>query len=147
MKIDFIKLRENASVPARATPMSAGYDLCAAIDAPIVIPPGERKMIPIGIAAAPERCDIGLFVFPRSGLSVKYGITLPNCVGVIDPDYRGEIMVPLINYGSETFTFETGMRIAQLVALPVLTQEWRLTENLSSTERGTGGFGSSGINK
>lgn len=147
MKIEFIKLRETASVPVKATPMSAGYDLCAANEEAICIPSGGIRMIPIGIAAAPERSDIALFVFPRSGLGAKYGITLANSVGVVDSDYRGEIMVPLINHGQDAFTVETGMRIAQLIAMPVLSQEWQETDSLDSTDRGTGGFGSSGINK
>ncbi len=147
MKIEFIKLKETASVPVKATPMSAGYDLCAANEEAICIPAGEIRMIPIGIAAAPERSDIALLVFPRSGLGARSGITLANSVGVIDADYRGEIMVPLINHGHESFTVETGMRIAQLVAVPVLSQEWQAADTLDSTERGTGGFGSSGIIK
>lgn len=144
MKIFFKKLRENACVPVKATPFSAGYDLCAAVCEPVVIPKGEIRMIPIGIAAAPERTDIALFVFPRSGLASKNGITLANSVGVIDADYRGEIMVPLINHGNEEFTVTNGMRIAQLIVMPVLSQEWTCTDELNETERGKSGFGSSG---
>lgn len=144
MKILFKKLRENAVVPKKATEYSAGYDLCCAANEPIVILPGEIKMVPIGIAAAPERSDIALFVFPRSGLSAKHGVTLANSVGVLDSDYRGEIMVPLINHGKESFTVTTGMRIAQIIAMPVLSQEWICTEHLDKTSRGDGGFGSSG---
>lgn len=145
MKIFFKKLRESAVIPVRATKYSSGYDLCSASPSPIIIPTSEIKMIPIGIAAAPERTDIGLFVFPRSGLASKYGITLANSVGVIDADYRGEIMVPLINHGKENFTVTTGMRIAQLIVIPVLSQEWTETDILDNTERGNSGFGSSGI--
>lgn len=146
MKIFFKKLRENASVPVRATEYSAGYDLCSASSGDIVIPAGEIRMIPIGLAASPERNDIALLVFPRSGLASKYGITLANSVGVIDADYRGEIMVPLINHGKEKFTVTEGMRIAQLVITPVLSQEWTEAECLDETDRSSGGFGSSGIN-
>lgn len=146
MKILFKKLRENASVPRRATQCSAGYDLCSASAEDIVIPVGEIRMIPIGIAASPEREDIAMFVFPRSGLAAKYGITLANSVGVIDADYRGEIMVPLINHGKEEFTVTEGMRIAQLIVMPVLSQEWTESECLDETDRSTGGFGSSGMN-
>lgn len=145
MKILFKKLRENAVIPVRATEHSAGYDLCSAADEPIVIPVGEIRMIPIGIAAAPERTDTALFVFPRSGLAAKHGITLANSVGVVDADYRGEIMVPLINHGKDDFTVTTGMRIAQLIVMPVLSQEWIASESLDETTRGEGGFGSSGI--
>ena len=145
MKLLFKKLRDNATVPVRATEYSVGYDLCSAASSPIIIPSGEIRMIPIGIAAAPERTDVSLLVFPRSGLASKYGITLANCVGVIDPDYRGEIIVPLINHGKEEFVVTTGMRIAQLVVMPVLSQEWIETDIIDNTERGSSGFGSSGI--
>ncbi len=145
MKIFFRRLKSTASIPVCATECSAGYDLCSASEAPITIPSGEIRMIPIGIAAAPERTDIALFVFPRSGLGAKYGITLANSVGVVDSDYRGEIMVPLINHGKKDFTVKTGMRIAQLVAMPFLSQEWTEAEALDDTERGNSGFGSSGM--
>lgn len=145
MQILFQKCRDSAAIPMRATPYSAGYDLCSASEKPIVIQPGEIRRIPIGIAAAPERTDIAMLVFPRSGLASKYGITLANAVGVIDADYRGEIEVPLINLGKEDFTVTCGMRVAQLVVTPFLTQEWMITDTLDETERGTGGFGSSGL--
>lgn len=147
MQIQFIKCRESATVPTQATPMSAGYDLYAANEDPIVIPRGEIRRIPIGIAAAPERTNIAMLVFPRSGLASKHGITLANAVGVIDADYRGEIQVPLINHGCEDFTVPCGMRIAQLVITPVLSQEWTPAESLDETQRGSGGFGSSGLNQ
>lgn len=145
MKILFKKLRENACAPTRATQHSAGYDLCSASAEPVIIPVGEIRMIPIGIAASPERNDIALLVFPRSGLAAKHGITLANSVGVIDADYRGEIMVPLINHGKEDFTVTEGMRIAQLVVTPVLSQEWTEAERLDETQRSSSGFGSSGV--
>ncbi|MGN0592139.1 MAG: dUTP diphosphatase [Ruminococcus sp.] len=144
MQIRFKKCRASAVMPTQATPGSAGYDLYSANDSPIVIPVGEIRMIPIGIAAAPERSDVVLLLFPRSGLSTKYGITLANVVGVIDSDYRGEIQVSLINHGKEAFTVTGGMRIAQLLAMPVFHQEWILTDTLDETKRGSGGFGSSG---
>lgn len=145
MKLLFKKLKDTAIVPVRATEYSAGYDLCSASESPIVIPIGEIRMIPIGIAVAPERTDVALFVFPRSGLASKCGVTLANSVGVIDSDYRGEIMVPLINHGKEDFIVTTGMRIAQLVVMPILSQEWTETDLLDDTSRGNNGFGSSGI--
>ncbi len=91
------KLRENAAVPLRSTSGSAGMDLSACIDNDIIILPGEIKMVPTGIAAEPDTNEIALLIYPRSGLSSKYGISLANCVGVVDSDYRGEIKVPLIN--------------------------------------------------
>ncbi len=144
MQIQFKKCRESATAPMQATPYSAGYDLCSASEDPIIIPAGEIRRIPIGIAAAPERTDVVMMIFPRSGLASKYGITMANAVGIVDADYRGEIQVPLINLGKEDFTVTCGMRVAQLVAVPILSQEWILTETLDETERGSGGFGSSG---
>ncbi len=146
MKILFKKCRNNAVMPLRATPASAGYDIYSANEAAVVIPAGEIRLIPTGLAVSAERTDIGLFIFPRSGFSAKYGVTLTNSVGVIDSDYRGEIMLSLINHGKEDFTVEPNMRIAQLVVLPVFTQEWIETDSLDDTDRGTGGFGSSGNN-
>lgn len=146
MKILFKKLRKDAVIPIRATAYSAGYDICSVSDETIVIPSGEIRMIHTGISAAPERNDVALFVFPRSGLGAKYGITLANSVGVIDSDYRGEIMIPLINHGKESFTVSSGMRIAQLIVMPVISQDWMEAENLGETERGESGFGSSGLN-
>ncbi len=146
MKILFKKCRNTAVMPLRATPSSAGWDIYSANENAVIIPTGEIRLIPTGIAVSPERRDIGLFIFPRSGLSAKFGITLTNSIGVIDPDYRGEIMLSLINHGKEDFTVEPNMRLAQLIAFPVLTQEWVETDTLDDTERSTGGFGSSGNN-
>ena len=146
MKILFKKCRNTAVMPLRTTPSSAGWDIYSANEDAVIIPSGEIRLIPTGIAVSPERRDIGLFIFPRSGLSAKYGITLTNSIGVIDPDYRGEIMLSLINHGKEDFTVEPNMRLAQLIAFPVLSQEWIETDTLDDTERSTGGFGSSGNN-
>lgn len=146
MKILFKKCRNTAVMPLRATPSSAGWDIYSANENAVVIPPGEIRLIPTGIAASPERTDVGLFIFPRSGLSSKYGIALANSVGVVDSDYRGEIMLPLINHGKEDFTVEPNMRMAQLIVLPVLSQEWTETDNLDDTSRSSGRFGSSGTN-
>ncbi len=138
------KLRENAAVPLRSTSGSAGMDLSACIDNDIIILPGEIKMVPTGIAAEPDTNEIALLIYPRSGLSSKYGISLANCVGVVDSDYRGEIKVPLINHGHESFTVTPGMRIAQLVAAPVILPEIEVAEELCETARSNGGFGSTG---
>lgn len=138
------KLRENAAIPVRSTSGSAGMDLSACIDNDIIILPGEIKMVPTGIAAEPDTNEIALLIYPRSGLSSKYGISLANCVGVVDSDYRGEIKIPLINHGHESFTVTPGMRIAQLVAAPVILPEIRVAEELCETARSDGGFGSTG---
>ena len=145
MKLTFKKLDPKAVIPSRATSGSAGLDLCACLDAPVTIEAGEIKMIPLGITAEPDREDIALLIYPRSGLSSKYGVSLANCVGVVDSDYRGAWFVPLINHGKEPFTVEHGMRIAQLIPTSILMPEIEVSDQLSETERGTGGFGSSGI--
>ncbi len=145
MKLLFQKLRENAVLPVRATPQSAGADLCACLDDPVTIPPGETVMIPLGLTCQPTETDVALLIFPRSGLASKKGITLANAVGVVDSDYRGEWHVPLHNISAEPFTVEHGMRVAQLVVVPVLFPEMEETGHVDTTERGAGGFGSSGI--
>ncbi|MBQ6035329.1 MAG: dUTP diphosphatase [Ruminococcus sp.] len=145
MKLTFKKLDPRAVIPSRATSGSAGLDLCACLDAPVTIEAGEIKMIPLGITAEPDREDIALLIYPRSGLSSKYGVSLANCVGVVDSDYRGAWFVPLINHGKEPFTVEHGMRIAQLIPTSILMPEIEVSDQLSETERGAGGFGSSGI--
>ena len=145
MKIKTVKIRENAKLPFKATSGSAGADLYACINEPVVIPAGERAMIPIGIAMEIP-LGYGGFVFPRSSAAVKDGISLPNCVGVIDSDYRGEISVPLINHGWAYYTVNPGDRIAQMVIMPVEDAVYELSDELSDTERGSGGFGSTGKN-
>ena len=145
MKLTFKKLDPQAVIPSRATPGSAGLDLCACLDAPVTLDPGEIKMIPIGITAQPDSDDIALLIYPRSGLSSKYGVSLANCVGVVDSDYRGAWFVPLINHGKEPFTVEHGMRVAQLIPTRILMPDIEVSDDLSETERGKGGFGSSGI--
>jgi dUTP pyrophosphatase len=145
MKITFKKLDSSAVIPKRATPGSAGMDICACLHEPVVIAPGEIKLIPTGLTAEPDESDVALLIYPRSGLSSKYGISLANCVGVVDSDYRGAWFVPLINHGSTPFTVEHGMRIAQLVPTRVLIPDIEVSDELSDTERGSGGFGSSGM--
>lgn len=138
------KVRENAIIPKRATGGSAGMDLYACIDAPIEMKPGDRVMVPTGIAIALPDANLVALIFARSGLAVKKGINLSNSVGVIDSDYRGEIQVGLINQSRETYTLEAGERIAQLVVMPVALPEVMEVDELDSTERGEGGFGSTG---
>ena len=145
MKLTFKKLDPRAVIPSRATVGSAGLDLCACLEAPVVLAPGEIKMIPIGITAEPDSDDIALLIYPRSGLSSRYGVSLANCVGVVDSDYRGAWFVPLINHGKEPFTVEHGMRVAQMIPTRILIPDIEVSDELSETERGSGGFGSSGI--
>ncbi|MCD7810831.1 MAG: dUTP diphosphatase [Ruminococcus sp.] len=145
MKLIFKKLKENAVIPSRATPQSAGLDICACIDEPVTLEAGEIKMIPTGIVSAVDESDVALLIYPRSGLSSKFGVTLANCVGVVDSDYRGEWFIPLINNGTKPFTVENGMRIAQLIPTRIIIPEIEVSESLTETDRGCGGFGSTGI--
>ena len=138
------KVRENAIIPKRATAGSAGLDLCACIDEPLTVKAGERAVIPSGIAIALESSEVVALVFARSGLAIKHGISLSNSVGVIDSDYRGEICVGIINTSRENYTVNPGERIAQLVLTPVIPAEPVEVESLDETERGAGGFGSTG---
>lgn len=137
------KLREGAVLPQRQTEGAAGYDLSACLEAPVTLQPGEGYPFPTGLAAEIPQGYAGM-VFCRSGLGVKHGISLPNCVGVIDSDYRGELVVPLRNFGDGAYTIQPGERIAQLVIMPVLLPEIVEVEELSQTQRGQGGFGSTG---
>ncbi|MCW8971616.1 MAG: dUTP diphosphatase [Rhodospirillales bacterium] len=130
-------------LPGYATAHSAGMDLLAAIDKPVALYPGDRAVVPTGIAIAlPEGFEAQ--VRPRSGLAANQGITVLNSPGTIDADYRGEIGVILINHGREQATIERGMRIAQMVIAPVTTINWNETDALPETARGGGGFGSTG---
>lgn len=144
MELKIKKLRENAKVPVRGTSGSAGLDLCAAVYEPIILNGGDTAMIPTGIAIALPSADYGAFIFPRSGLAVKHGIGLLNSVGVVDSDYRGEIMVGVINQVKAPYTIEPGERIAQMVIMPVSMMPVSEVEVLDETERGSGGFGSTG---
>lgn len=138
------KLNENAVVPAQATAGSAGMDLSACLDNDVIIAPGEIKLIPTGLAAAPDTNQCALLIYPRSGLASKHGISLANCVGVVDSDYRGEIKIPLINNGHESFTVTNGMRIAQMIMTPVIIPRIEAADKLDETQRSSGGFGSTG---
>ncbi len=130
-------------LPAYATEFSAGMDLCAAIESPVTLKPGERGMIPTGLAIAlPSGFEAQ--VRPRSGLAAKNGVTVLNSPGTIDADYRGEIKIILVNFGAEPFTIERGMRIAQMVVARHATVQWDDVGELTETGRGTGGFGSTG---
>jgi len=130
-------------LPAYETAHAAGMDLMACIPADMELAPGKRALIPTGFAIAlPEGFEAQ--VRPRSGLAAKHGITVLNAPGTIDADYRGEIGVILINLGETAFAISRGMRIAQMVIAPVSRAQWREAESLDDTQRGTGGFGSTG---
>ena len=130
-------------LPGYATPGAAGMDLLAAVDAPVVVPPGGRALVPTGLQVAlPPGHE--LQVRPRSGLALRHGIVLPNSPGTVDEDFRGEVQVIVLNTGTAPFTVERGMRIAQAVLAPVLRAEWEEVEMLDDTARGAGGFGSTG---
>ncbi len=142
-KINVKKLRPDARLPVYGTEFSAGADLCACLDAPVTLQPGETKLISIGIAMEIPAGYAGL-VFARSGLASKRHLAPANKVGVIDPDYRGEFFVPLHNHGPLPQTVEPGERIAQMILTPFLTAQFVEAETLSDTVRGAGGFGSTG---
>lgn len=138
------KVSENAIIPNRATSGSAGMDLHACMDKEVTLNPGERTLIKCGVAISLPSNEYVALLFARSGLAIKHGISLSNCVGVIDSDYRGELCVALCNLGSEPYTIKPNERIAQLVIMKVETPEFNEVKTLDSTERGTGGFGSTG---
>lgn len=142
--IQFMKLRENAVIPRRATPGSAGMDLHACIGEPVTIHPQKLVMIPTGLSMSLPHSGYGAFLFARSGLGVKHGICLSNGVGVVDSDYRGEICVGLCNVSDAPYTIEPGERVAQLVVLPVAMLACEQVDSLDETQRGAGGFGSTG---
>ena len=131
-------------LPAYATQQSAGLDLMAAVAADVTLAPGTRQLIPTGLAIALP-AGFEAQVRPRSGLALKHGITVLNSPGTIDADYRGEIQVLLINHGSVPFTIRRGDRIAQMVVAPVTQIAWNIVERLDETERGGGGYGSTGV--
>jgi dUTP pyrophosphatase len=139
----FIRNRSGHPLPEYATIASAGLDVRAKLELPMVLQPDEWKLIPTGLfVALPVGTE--LQVRPRSGLAFKHGITVLNSPGTIDADYRGEIGVLLINHGAKPFTVEHGERIAQIVLARYEQINWKETENLPSSDRGTGGFGSTG---
>ena len=145
IKVRIKRLTNGADVPlpTRMTEHAAGFDLSAAVPGPTLLQPGDIRLIPCGFAmAVPHGYEAQ--VRPRSGLSSKHGVTMVNAPGTIDSDYRGEVRVPLINLGPQPFTIERGMRIAQMLILPVPTSEIVEVEELDETARGGGGFGHTG---
>ncbi|MCK5575174.1 MAG: dUTP diphosphatase [Sphingomonadales bacterium] len=148
VKLQRLPHSEGLATPAYETQDSAGMDLPAALDegTTLVLEPGAQAMVPTGFAMAlPSGYEAQ--VRPRSGLAAKHGITVLNSPGTIDADYRGEVKVILINHGSDAFTIERGMRIAQMVIAPVTQARWEEVSSLDETMRGEGGFGSTGVGK
>ena len=140
-----VKIVNNSrfALPEYQTPLSAGLDIRANLDESVTLHPLERAMIPTGLyVELPEGCEMQ--IRPRSGLAAKHGITVLNSPGTIDADYRGEIKVILVNLSNTPFTIEPGERIAQMIVARYEQVEWQAVESLSETERGAGGFGSTG---
>ena len=142
MKVKIVNHSKHA-LPEYQTPLSAGLDIRANLDESVTLRPLERAMIPTGLfVELPEGCEMQ--IRPRSGLAAKHGITVLNSPGTIDADYRGEIKVILVNLSNEPFTIESGERIAQMIVARYELIEWQPVEELGATERGAGGFGSTG---
>ena len=131
-------------LPAYATDGSAGLDLRACLDAPLELTPGRTELLPTGLAIWVEDPALAAVILPRSGLGHKHGIVLGNLVGLIDSDYQGQLMVSCWNRGTSTYTIQPGERIAQLVIVPVVQVELEVVDEFTATDRGAGGFGSSG---
>ena len=143
MKVSVKKMRPGAKLPVYGSAMAAGADLCACLDAPAVIPAGQTVMVPTGIAMEIPAGYAGL-VYARSGLAATRDLAPANKVGVIDADYRGEIFVPIHNHGSEDRVLEPGERMAQIILTPFLAADFTQVDELSDTQRGEQGFGSTG---
>ncbi len=143
INLKILKLDETVQTPCYQTEGAAGMDLCAFLESPITLKSLERKLVPTGLKIELPK-GFEAQIRPRSGMSVKHGITLINCVGTIDEDYRGEVCVPIVNLSTEEFTINNGDRIAQMVIAPVTKAEIEVVSELSDTQRGEGGFGSTG---
>jgi dUTP pyrophosphatase len=144
VKVLDTRIGKEFPLPQHATPGSAGVDLRACIDAPIELRPGDTQLIPSGIAIHLDDPGYAAIVLPRSGLGHKHGIVLGNLVGLIDSDYQGQVFVSVWNRGQTTFTIQPGERIAQLVVIPVAQVDFEVVEAFAESQRGAGGFGSSG---
>lgn len=138
------KIGREIPAPFYASAGAAAMDLHACLDQAVTIPAGKRAVIPTGIAIALPSSEYVALVFARSGLGIKHGVAPANCVGVIDSDYRGEVMVGLQNSGDQDYTIQPGDRIAQLMISPVIQAQIQMVEELDDTARGAGGFGSTG---
>lgn len=139
------RLGKDFPLPEYATPGSAGLDIRACLDAPLVLNPGESSLIPSGFAIHIEDNNLAAVLLPRSGLGHKHGIVLGNLVGLIDSDYQGQVYVSCWNRGNESFTINPGDRIAQMVLVPVVQTRFELVNDFTDSSRGTGGFGHTGI--
>ena len=137
---------EGLDLPSYATAGAAGLDLAAAIAGDVILSPGQRLLVPTGFAIALP-AGFEAQIRPRSGLAVRHGITVLNSPGTVDADYRGEVQVLLIHLGQEPFTLQRGMRIAQMVVAPVARVAWQDVPDLDPSDRGAGGFGSTGLDK
>jgi dUTP pyrophosphatase len=138
------RIGRDMELPRRATSGSAGLDLRACLDAPLVLEPGKTELVPTGIAIHLEDPGLAAVLLPRSGLGHKHGIVLGNLVGLIDSDYQGQVMVSVWNRSAQAFTINPGDRIAQMVVVPVVQVELEVVEDFETSARGAGGFGSSG---
>ncbi|MGY8871408.1 MAG: dUTP diphosphatase [Pseudomonadales bacterium] len=138
------RIGQTFPLPNYATPGSAGLDLRACLDQALTLEPGETELIPTGMAIHIEDPSLCAMILPRSGLGHKHGIVLGNLVGLIDSDYQGQLFVSCWNRGNASFTMEPGERIAQLVLVPVVQADFEVVDDFTDTERGAGGFGSSG---
>jgi len=145
VKILNAKIGKDIPMPSYSTPGSAGMDLRACLEESLNLAPAETSLIPTGVAIFVADPGYAALILPRSGLGHKHGIVLGNLVGLIDSDYQGELMISAWNRGSSNFTIEPGDRIAQLIVVPVQQVEFSIVNEFLSTERGTGGFGSSGL--
>lgn len=145
MKIEVKRLREGAQLPHLATAGAAACDLYALLPEPLTLAPGQRYPVPTGIAIALPDPSVVAIVCARSGLALKQGLALANGIGVIDSDYRGEIFVAIINNDASPRVIENGERIGQLMILPVIAADYAEVDELNETERGSGGFGSTGV--
>ena len=144
IEVRILDARLKEQPPAYATAGSAGLDLRACLDAPLTLEPGQTQLVPSGMAIHLDDPGLAAMILPRSGLGHKHGIVLGNLVGLIDSDYQGQIFVSCWNRGQATFTIQPGERIAQLVVVPVVQVEFEVVDEFVATERGAGGFGSSG---
>ena len=144
LKILDSRLGKEFPLPHYATDGSAGMDMRACLDGPLVLQPGETQLIPTGLAIHIEEGGLAAMLLPRSGLGHKHGIVLGNLVGLIDSDYQGQVFVSCWNRGSESFTVEPGERIAQMVIVPVVHADFEVVEDFVTSDRGAGGFGHTG---
>ena len=142
--VKFKRLNPAAKAPVYATAGAVAADLCALLEAPLTVEPMQRVLVPTGLAIELPGPECVALVYARSGLSIKHGLCMANGVGVVDSDYRGELKVPMVNLGSEAYTIAPGERVAQLCIAPVWQAVFAPAETLGDTDRGEGGFGSTG---